>query len=41
MARYSYSVEFDDMLGMFHGVLGMVGMGTVEGGYYHDMVPIL
>jgi hypothetical protein len=28
-------------LGMFHGVLGMVGMGTVEGGRYHDMVPIL
>jgi len=41
VARYSCSVEFDDMLGMFHGVLGIVGMGTVERGCHHDMVPNL
>jgi len=37
MAGYSCSVELDDMLGMFRGVLGMADMGTLEGGYYHDM----
>ena len=41
MAGYSCLVELDGLLGMFHGVLGMVDMGTLEGGYHNDMESVL
>ena len=41
VARYTCSVELDHMLGMFYGLLGMVGMGTLEGGCHNVMEPML
>lgn len=41
MAGYSCLVEFDGLLGMFRGVLGMVDMGTLEGGCHNDMESVL
>lgn len=41
MAGYSCLVEFDSLLGMFHGVLGMVDVGTLERGCHNDMESVL